>query len=128
MLHEVHFTLEQANELLEELRPGIEEMAALKQKLDEKNYDIYRHEYFGGMGPNGTGAFPPEMERLIEIIKTISSKGILIKGIGNGLIDFPHIRGNGEEVYLCWKIGEDDIQYWHRIPDGFPGRRNIEEL
>jgi hypothetical protein len=128
MLHDVHFTLKQANELLEEFRPGIEEMAALKQKLDEKNYDIYRHEYFGGMGPNGTGAFPPEMERLIEIIKTISSKGILIKGIGSGLIDFPHIRSNGEEVYLCWKIGEDDIQYWHRIPDGFPGRRNIEEL
>jgi hypothetical protein len=128
MFHSIHFTLEQANNLLDELRPAIEEMMNLKKILDDKNYDIYRHEYFGGMGSNGTGAFPPEMGRLVEIIKSISEKGILIKGIDNGLIDFPFIRSNGEEVYLCWLPGEESISYWHRITDGFPGRKNLEEL
>lgn len=128
MLHSIHFSLEEANETLEELKPMIFEMSELKKTLDDKNYDVYRHEYFGGLGPNGDGSFPPEMEKLIEIIKAISAKGVLIKGINNGLIDFPFIRNNGEEVYLCWMLGEEDIKYWHRISDGFPGRKNMDEL
>jgi len=128
MLHSIHFSLEEANETLEELKPMIYEMSELKKTLDDKNYDVYRHEYFGGLGPNGDGSFPPEMEKLIEIIKAVSAKGVLIKGINNGLIDFPFIRNNGEEVYLCWMLGEEEIKYWHGIPDGFPGRKNIDEL
>ena len=128
MLHSVHFSVEQAIKLIEELKPLVEEMTGLKKILDEKNYDIYRHEYFGGMGPNGTGAFPVEMERLIEIIKKIASSGVLIKNIDNGLIDFPHIRKNGEEVYLCWKLGENTLEYWHLIQGGFSGRKNLREL
>jgi hypothetical protein len=127
-MHSIHFTLDEANNLVEEIKPLIEEMTDLKLKLDEKGYDIFRHTYFGGIGPNGTGAFPAEMERLVEIVKLISSKGIIIKGIDNGLIDFPHIRSNGDEVYLCWKSGEGDIAYWHKIPEGFSGRRHINEL
>jgi hypothetical protein len=100
----------------------------LKKDLDAKGWDVHRHQYFGGMGPNGDGTFPQEMETLIEIIKTLEHKGIIVKGIDQGLIDFPHIRSNGEEVYLCWKVGEDDINFWHRIPDGFPGRKSISEL
>ncbi|MGH2575837.1 MAG: DUF2203 domain-containing protein [Ignavibacteria bacterium] len=128
MIHNQHFSLGEAEKLLDEMRPLIEEMVSIKQKLNEIGYDVYRHQYFGGTGPNGTGAFPPEMEMLVDVIKKISSKGILIKDIDSGLIDFPHIRKNGEEVYLCWKTGEDKINFWHRIPDGFAGRKNIEEL
>ena len=128
MVHDKHFTLEQANAMLEKIKPKIEQMAQLKKLLDDKNYDIYRHEYFGGVGPNGTGEFPLEMDELIDIIKEIASKGILIKGINNGILDFPAVRSNGEEVYLCWMLGEKKIMFWHRIPDGFPGRTDIEDL
>lgn len=128
MLHNRHFTLEEANRLLEDLKPVIIQMVKLKQELDEKGYDIYSHQYFGGSGPNGTGAFPEEMDELISAVKIITSKGILIKSIDEGLIDFPYNRPNGEEVYLCWKAGEDKINFWHRIPDGFAGRRSIKEL
>jgi hypothetical protein len=127
-LHSVHFSLDEANDLLQEIKPLVEEMIGLKIKLDEKGYDIFNHSYFGGSGPNGSGAFPVELEKLVEIIKIISSRGVQIKGIDNGLIDFPYIRENGEEVYLCWKYGEDDISYWHTIPGGYSERRNINEL
>ena len=127
-LHSVHFSIDEANDLLREIKPLVEEMIGLKIKLDEKGYDIFNHSYFGGSGPNGSGAFPVEMEKLVEAIKIISSQGVQIKGIDNGLIDFPHIRENGEEVYLCWKFGEDDISYWHTIPGGYGGRRSISEL
>lgn len=128
MLHGRHFSLDEANALLASLKPLVANMTALKKQLDMQGYDIYRHEYFGGVGPNGTGEFPKEMEELVLIVKKIASEGVEIKSIDNGLIDFPHIRSNGEEVYLCWKEGEEEILFWHKIPDGFPGRKRIDEL
>lgn len=127
-LHSIHFTLEEANNRLDEIKLMVEKMISLKKKLDAKGYDVFNHQYFGGSGPNGKGVFPEEMESLVEIIKNISAGGVLIKGINKGLIDFPHIRRNDEEVYLCWQFGEGEIEYWHSIPEGFSGRRNISEL
>lgn len=127
-LHQKHFTLEQARDVLGGAISLIEDLVKLKRVLDERGYDIYRHQYFGGSGPNGERFFPRELVRLVEIAKDLEHQGILIKGFDDGLIDFPHIRSNGEEVYLCWKVGENGIRYWHSIPDGFAGRRPIEEL
>jgi hypothetical protein len=127
-LHGKHFSLADARRTLAEMAPLVEELVSLKQKLDDRRYDVYRHQYFGGSGPDGEKVYPPEVERLVEVSQEIESKGILLKDLDQGLIDFPHIRENGEEVYLCWKLGEEDIGYWHRIPDGFAGRRGIEEL
>ena len=127
-LHQKHFTLPQARAMLTGITHLIEEIVTLKKKLDERGYDIYRHQYFGGSGPNGERFFPPELEQLVAIAKNLTQKGIVIKNLDEGLIDFPHLRSNGEEVYLCWKLGENDLQYWHSIPDGFAGRTLMEEL
>ena len=101
MYHQRHFTLNEAKSLLPELKVKLKEIIDYKKILDEKNYDISHHPFFGGIGPNGTGKFPKEMEDLIKLVKEISSRGILIKDLNTGLIDFPFIRENGEEVYLC---------------------------
>jgi hypothetical protein len=128
LMHEIHFTLAEANDKLDVIKQDIEEMMNLKKKLDQKGFDIYSHRYLGGSGPNGKGAFPLEMERLIDILRELTNSGVIVKGVSSGLVDFPHIRSNGEEVYLCWKFGESDINFWHTIPEGFSGRRNISEL
>ena len=127
-LHKKHFSLEEARKELTSVHAVAARMMELKQRLDLKGWDVRRHQYFGGLGPNGDGSFPPEMETLVQIVKGLEQRGILVKGLDQGLIDFPHIRKNGEEVYLCWKVGENDILYWHPIADGYAGRRIIEEL
>lgn len=127
-LHQRHFTLEEARRELTSVHALASKLVELKKQLDAKGWDVYRHEYFGGMGPNGDGSFPPEMETLVEIVRGLEQRGILVKGLDQGLIDFPHIRANGQEVYLCWKVGENDIFYWHTIEAGYAGRRRIEEL
>ena len=127
-LHSKHFTLDQARKMLSGVRHIVEELVLLKSQLDKRGFDVYRHEYFGGSGPNGERFFPPELERLVAIAKNLDQKGILIKSLDEGLIDFPHVRSNNEEVYLCWKLGEHDIDFWHRIPDGFAGRKPLNEL
>jgi hypothetical protein len=127
-LHDKHFTLEEARSLLTSVHALASKLVELKQALTARGWDVYRHQYFGGLGPNGDGSFPSEMETLVEIVKSLNQRGVLVKGLDEGLIDFPHIRSNGEEVYLCWKIGENDIGYWHGVDEGYAGRKRIEEL
>jgi hypothetical protein len=127
-LHAKHFSLEEARLALAEVRPLVEELVALKRTLDARGYDIRTHGYFGGMGPNGERYFPGELERLVTVLQRLEALGVQVKGIDQGLIDFPHVRSKGEEVYLCFLAGESDIGYWHSIEAGFAGRRPIREL
>ncbi len=127
LMHSKHFTLGEARELLSEVKVKVQKMADLKQKTDSLGFNVYRHHYFSGKPANGEKYHPKELE-IIKIIGDLQAIGIQVKGVENGLIDFPSIRSNGEEVYLCWCLNEDDILYWHRISDGFPGRRPIDSL
>ncbi len=128
MFHNKHFTLSEAQNLLPEIVLILTKITKLKKKLEESGYNIYRHQYFGGIGPNGTGQYPSGLEEMIRSLQSLSDTGIIIKNIDSGLIDFPHIRENNEEVYLCYLLGEEKIEYWHSIYDGFAGRRSLEDL
>jgi hypothetical protein len=50
--------------------------------------------------------------------------GVELKGIDDGLIDFPTTR-EGRVVYLCWRLGEDEIGWWHETDGGFAGRQPL---
>lgn len=126
--HQKHFTLEEARQTLRDVAPLVEELMTLKRTLDERGLDLRRHQYFGGAGPNGERYFPRELERLVEILGALDEIGVQVKGVDHGLIDFPHLRASGEEVYLCHLAGEPDIEWWHPLETGFSGRRPISEL
>jgi hypothetical protein len=51
--------------------------------------------------------------------------GVELKGAHNGLCDFPSLR-DGREIYLCWKLGEEEVTHWHELHSGFSGRQPIE--
>ncbi len=127
-LHQIHFSLAEARAALIHTKPVLEEIVDLKRLLDAKGFDVYKHQYFGGLGPNGQRAFPAEMERLVALLREMDKLGIQVKSLEEGLIDFPHIRKNGEEVYLCFKLGEEEIRFWHTLQSGFAGRRPLSEL
>lgn len=126
--HAIHFTLSEAESMLPDVIKTISRMRDLKRQLDAKGYDIRMHRHFGGVGANGLKAFPDQMEELIRLYQELNTKGIQLKDIERGLIDFPCIRSNGEEVYLCYMLGEPAIQFWHRIEEGFPGRQPLDSL
>lgn len=63
--------------------------------------------------------------RLRELIEEIHEWGCLVKDLDTGLCDFPSLY-RGQEVYLCWKLGEDRIENWHPVEEGFQGRRPID--
>ncbi|MCE2504779.1 MAG: DUF2203 domain-containing protein [Chlorobi bacterium] len=127
-LHAIHFSLEEAQSMLAEVIPIVENIRNAKRRLDEIGYDIRGHHFFAGMGTNGTKPYPDEVSKLIKLFRGLTTKGILVKDMDRGLIDFPAIRPNGDEVYLCYMLGEKTIEYWHGIEDGFSGRQHVDSL
>jgi hypothetical protein len=65
-------------------------------------------------------------ERLKSAVEEIHSMGVLIKDLDIGLVDFPTLF-RGEEVYLCWRMGEADVRFWHGVHEGFQGRKAIDQ-
>lgn len=65
--------------------------------------------------------------QLRDLLNAIQECGCLVKDLDTGLLDFPTLF-QGEEVYLCWKLGETSIGFWHRVSDGVRGRRPIDPV
>ena len=61
---------------------------------------------------------------LAEAMKALEEIGVVIKDLDAGLIDFPALR-DGEQVFLCWQLGEQDVAWWHGLDEGFRGRKPI---
>jgi hypothetical protein len=60
--------------------------------------------------------------RIARDVATLQEMGVVLKDVGKGLVDFPSFLEN-EEVFLCWKSGEKQIQYWHRMNEGYANRK-----
>ena len=64
--------------------------------------------------------------RLRETVEEIEGLGCLVKDLDIGLVDFPS-RVDGRDLYLCWKLGEPRIQFWHYTEEGFAGRKPLDD-
>ncbi len=126
------FTVDEANELLPTLRPLIKRIFRQLEFLKRESEVVIREE---GLSPGS----PDLMERLQKkesiarrifeikaLVEKIHNYGCVCKGVEEGLVDFPCLLGE-EIVFLCWRYGEESITYWHRIQDGFAGRKPLLE-
>ena len=127
------FTPDEANAALSELRPLVEAMVEGKRALDdaqERRDDIAQRiaGNGGGIPPAELGALEAAVEEaaktLAGTIGEIQAMGVLVKDLDTGLVDFPGQRA-GQDILLCWQLGEDEIAWWHRVDDGFAGRRPL---
>lgn len=131
-----YFTLPEAERLLPGVEERIREALYLKSEFkradDELKATAQRVYLSGGaMVDRGRiGALKASHaangKRLQQLIEAIHETGCLVKDLDIGLLDFPALY-KGEEVYLCWKLGEDRIRFWHHIDDGFRGRQPIDD-
>ncbi|MHB2149655.1 DUF2203 family protein [Calditrichota bacterium LG25] len=124
-MFEKHFSIEEARSYLPGLKKDLPEIQRIFEELKAVGFDIYTGRYKPGFNPDTLEAFPYQYRRFLNLVNKILDEGIQIKSIEEGLIDFPAIRSNGEEVFLCWKLGEEDIFYWHPVDAGFIGRQPL---
>jgi hypothetical protein len=64
-------------------------------------------------------------ERMREFVQELTALGVELKDFFTGLVDFPARRG-GRDIYLCWKLGEAEVAYWHEMDAGFAGRQKLK--
>ena len=67
------------------------------------------------------------IDRMQAGVVRIDELGITLREIETGLIDFPALA-SGRQIWLCWRLGEDDVAWWHELSDGFSGRQELAEL
>jgi hypothetical protein len=121
------YTPDQANELLPEIKRRFNKI------IDKRNEIILIQSELNNI-IDGYQSFKIFFDKKKELNKTITSLykeieeveefGILIKSLDEGLVDFPSKRFN-EEVWLCWKIEEEKIRFWHGKNEGFIGRKPL---
>lgn len=122
-----YFTLPEANETLNSLRPLPDEVQQIRLKILEKQPEAWPaiEKSVGNGGNRALSGMVQDFEKLDTLIHRILETGVLIKDINRGLLDFPALR-QGREVYLCWQYGEGEIAFWHEVEAGFAGRQPIE--
>jgi hypothetical protein len=132
-VEERHFTTEEANEALDEVRPLTEELVGHRRalvKLQERQAAITMR-----IAGNGGNVEPHELEDVQErldeevagiarCVARIHEVGALVKDLDAGLVDFPATR-DGEEILLCWRLGEAEVGFWHGLDEGFSGRKPL---
>lgn len=130
---ERHFILEEANALLPRLTPILRQLIAVRHRMAEKHGRMEElRAHVRGNGATAEGRLFAQLKDELESIaaelrqgiEEIQGFGCVMKDLEVGLIDFPALR-LGQEVYLCWKLGEERIAFWHGIEEEFAGRKPV---
>jgi hypothetical protein len=120
------FTPQEANRLLEELRPLVADLIQARARLLEMQPALAAvlEKMLGNGGSRLTADLLETFERLRADVRAIEAKGVLVKDLETGLLDFPSER-DGEVVLLCWRFGEPSVTHWHSVDAGFAGRQPL---
>jgi len=127
-----YFTVEEARALVPRLRAILVALQAEKRELDRELNELRRIAPLAFLNGNAQKLQAHE-ERITTLARSIREKvraihemGVEVKDLDMGLVDFPSLR-EGREIYLCWKIDEPTVAFWHDLDTGFRGRRPLEE-
>jgi hypothetical protein len=106
-------------------------LRAIETKLERANVRMSREELLeSDDGPadvrRSKALFRGFYEALADVVERVRALGGEVKDVETGLVDFPG-RRRGEEILLCWRLGEKSVGYWHSLDAGFAGRRPIDD-
>lgn len=122
---ERRFTRDQANRLLPRLRRLLAEVQSAHRQLVEEGR-VPRLAAVAGVNGGGEAATAvlAAEARLRRAVAAVEALGVVLRDPATGLVDFPAERG-GEAIYLCWRLGEPAVEYWHGRDAGFAGRQPL---
>lgn len=120
-----HYTREEARQLLPQIILWLDELMRLREETQRLDVEVSKA-LSGGEDVGGApiNDYVRGLVALKGILLCFREREIQIKDLDRGLVDFPaFIAGN--EVFLCWERGEDDILYWHSLSSGYGGRERL---
>ncbi len=130
-----YFSLSEATALLPRLSEMLDALRRFRDQavLKKTQMDLLWQRLSKGEPVLGTlGEEQREMDsltgRLVAVAKDVEKTGCILRDIDSGLVDFPFRARRGATVFLCWRLGEPAIAFWHGTDGGFAGRKPIAEL
>jgi hypothetical protein len=124
--HDRHYSVDEANALLPRVKPVLRKLRDAKDMLtDSDAHDVLSDAAPGNGGGESGRQVGEAFLELRRLLSTLQEADIVVRDIDRGLIDFPAIR-DGAEVYLCWELGEDAVEYWHDLESGYRGRQPLD--
>ncbi|MGD8486328.1 MAG: DUF2203 domain-containing protein [Chloroflexota bacterium] len=126
-----YYELDAANDRVAELRPLL---SRLRDDRDAVAAAQLRLQQLASTEDADRADLEREREAIVAIVRRmeaavrqIDAWGVTLRDIGTGLVDLPALA-NGRPIWLCWRLGEDDIAYWHELDAGIAGRKPLIEL
>ena len=107
----IFYTPKHAEEVLLEVKGIVQRAIDIKNEAD---------------GASNDAEMTSAMEKLESEVKKLEELGCVLRDMSIGLVDFPAVR-LGERVWLCWKLGEEHVTFWHTRHEGFAGRKPVVE-
>jgi hypothetical protein len=130
-----HFTPDEANAALDRVRPSVERLVERRRRVVAAATELEAlRARVAGNGVRSDPARVAALEHaahaaateLAASVQELSELGVQVKDLDTGLVDFPAVHPeSGETVLLCWRLGEDAVAWWHRVEDGFAGRKPL---
>lgn len=128
-----YFTVEQANGMLPLVRAIVKDLANLSREVIDRRERLSH--LLSGRNGQSTDVYREELvqieeelekdgHRLREFVEELKRLGVEPKNGPEGLVDFPTLV-DGREAYLCWKLGEPEVLFWHELEAGFAGRQSL---
>jgi len=131
-----YYRIEEAEATLQDVEAALRKGIELKAEMDaaDKEFERVKHRIhmLGGSMVNRDAIMQlrdrqeSATTQLKETMERVEAFGCFVKDLDVGLIDFPTLY-RGEEVYLCWRLGEPAILFWHGVTEGFRGRKIIDD-
>ncbi|MFL5734961.1 MAG: DUF2203 domain-containing protein [Chloroflexia bacterium] len=129
-----HFTIAEVNAMIPELTPLLQELrsqgrqlAAVHQRTTQVNQKLRGNGHHNPTEDAMVAQITESLqEGLQEGITRLNDMGIELKDLDEGLVDFPAMR-EGRTVFLCWKLGEPEVAYWHELNTGFASRQPVDD-
>ena len=123
------YTLDEARVLLPQIRGTLLQLAIERRRADASHDELHRrlrHE------TNGDPADQARLEatteelraRVRDLLDHLESLGVVIRDLDAGLVDIPTVR-DGEPAWLCWRLADPELGYWHTTREGFSTRRPL---
>jgi hypothetical protein len=130
--HPKVFSVEEANRMLPLVRAIVRDLVQLSSEVTDRRHrlndlmsgrELEPHDVYSAELAEVERGLQQDTKRLRSYLEELRQLGVEAKG-DDGLVDFPSTR-NGRQVYLCWKLDEPEVGYWHEANEGFAGRRPL---
>jgi len=123
-----YFTVAEANAFLPTLVPLLQQLQDLKREAQAKIYQLEEAKVLSPQRPDAFFQEEAQIEFLVfhadTLLRQVLETGVQVKDVDTGLCDFPALM-HGQDVLLCWRLGEAQVSHWHGLYEGYLGRKEI---